>query len=330
MRAVVATGPAEHRELEIIMAPIPLVHAGDVLIKVSAAGVNRADVMQRKGNYDPPPGETEILGLECSGTIVAAGKDVDPGLLGAEVCALLAGGAYAEYVSVPAEHVLPVPEGVSLLDAAGIIEAAATVWSNVFALRPLASGIRVLVHGGSSGIGSMAIQMARAFGAAVSATVGSAEKAAFCRRLGADDIVNYREVDFAEAFAASGQSFDVILDMVGGDYVDRNLGLLDRGGHLAIIGLQGGVRASVALEPLLQRNLTITGRGLRTRPRDEKTRILSELRRHVWPLFASGAASATTYRTFDLAEAMEAHRLMEESSHLGKLLLTIDHSQKDG
>lgn len=328
MRAIFAPERGQPDDLAVVQTALPQLAVGDVLIRVAAAGVNRADVMQRHGNYPPPEGASEVLGLECSGTIVAVGLNTSADLVGQEVCALLPGGGYAEYVSAPAEHTLPVPPGVNIVDAASIAEAAATVWSNLFDVLPVREGSRVLVHGGSSGIGSMAIQLVHAVGAHVSTTVGSAEKAAYCRGLGADVVVNYKERDFADAFAELDMRFDAILDLVGGDYLDRNLRLLNRNGLLAIIATQGGAEAPIDLGQIIGRNITLTGRGLRMRPHHEKSAIVAALKKHVWPLYGSGALTPTTHRIFDLSQAMDAHRLMESSAHLGKLLIKIDNATK--
>ncbi len=242
MRAVVVSQPGEVDALEVVDVPMPEPGPGEVLIEVAAAGLNRADLLQRRGFYDPPPGESKVLGLECSGSIAAVGEGVTDLPPGTQVCALLTGGGYAEYVVVPAGQVVAVPRGVTLVEAAGLMEVACTVWSNVFMMGKLGNGETLLVHGGGSGIGTMAIQLGKAFGARVVATVGSAEKAEFCRELGADIVINYKEQDFAEELKAQGVTADVILDIMGAKYLSSNISVLSTAGRLVIIGLQGGAQ----------------------------------------------------------------------------------------
>ena len=302
---------------------VPAVGAGDVLIRVAAAGVNRADVMQRRGNYPPPPGASDVLGLEVSGTVAAVGEVVSSWRVGDAVCALLAGGGYAEYCAVPAPLCLPVPAGIEVVDAAALPEVVLTVWTNVFERGGLAAGETLLVHGGSSGIGTMAIQLACAFGSRVFVTAGSAEKCAACETLGAERALNYREVDFVEAAraAAGDGGVDVILDMVGQDYLQRNLELLNLDGRLVIIALMSGAQAEINLATLMRRRLFVTGSTLRARTLEQKTAVVNAVRERVWPLFETGRLRPVIHQRFPLSQAADAHRLMEASTHIGKLLL---------
>jgi putative PIG3 family NAD(P)H quinone oxidoreductase len=296
-----------------------------VLIKVAAAGVNRPDVSQRQGKYPPPPGASDIPGLEVSGTVEAAGATVAGLRRGDEVCALLAGGGYAEYCVAPEPQCLPVPRGISIVDAAGLPETFFTVWTNVFDRGRLQRGESLLVHGGSSGIGTTAIQLAHAFGARVFATAGSDEKCAACERLGAERAINYRSADFVAVVreATGGKGVDVVLDMVGGDYFPRNIDVLGVGGRLVQIATLRGSKAEIVLPVVMQRRLTITGSTLRPRSVEEKGAIARALREHVWPLLEAGRVKPIVYRTFPLAEAAAAHRLLESGEHIGKVLLTI-------
>ena len=329
MRAIEVTEPGEPEVLVIGQRAVPSVGAGDVLIRVAAAGVNRADVMQRRGNYPPPPGASDVLGLEVSGTVAAVGEAVSGWRVDDAVCALLAGGGYAEYCAVPAPLCLPVPGGLDVVDAAALPEVVLTVWTNVFERGRLAAGETLLVHGGSSGIGTMAIQLARAFGSRVFVTAGSAEKCAACEALGAERAVNYRETDFVEAVreAASDGGVDVILDMVGRDYLQRNLDLLNLDGRLVIIALMSGAMAEVNLATLMRRRLTMTGSTLRTRTLEQKTAVVDAARERVWPLFETGRLHPVIHQRLPLAQAAEAHRLMEASTHIGKLLLVTRASE---
>jgi putative PIG3 family NAD(P)H quinone oxidoreductase len=304
----------------------PSAGPGEVLIRVAAAGVNRPDVMQRKGMYPPPPGASDIPGLEVAGTIVEAAAGVDGWHVGDRVCALVTGGGYAEYCVAPAPQCLPVPDGMDFTTAAAIPETFFTVWTNVFERGRLKAGESALIHGGSSGIGTTAIQLVRAFGARAFATAGSAEKCAACERLGAERAINYREADFVAAIRdlTGGRGVDVILDMVGGEYLSRNLELLAVDGRLVQIALIGGAKAQINLAPVLQRRLTLTGSTLRARSIAEKGAIAGALRERVWPLLESRAVAPVVYRTFPLREAAAAHRLMESSEHIGKLVLAID------
>ncbi len=314
-------GPAE--SLVRAERPVPPVAAGELLVAVAAAGVNRADVMQREGRYPPPPGVSDVPGLEVSGTVAAVGPGVDGWSVGDPVCALVAGGGYAEYCAVPAPQCLPVPAGVDLVAAAALPEACFTVWTNVFERGRLAAGETLLVHGGSSGIGTTAIPLARLRGARVFTTAGSDAKCAACTRLGAELAVNYRERDFvAEVKAATdGRGVDLILDMVGGAYLRRNLDSLAVEGRLVLIGLMGGATAEVNLAALMSRRVLLTGSTLRSRAVAEKGRIAAAVREHVWPHVAAQRLQPVVHATFGFAEAAAAHRLMESSAHIGKLLL---------
>jgi putative PIG3 family NAD(P)H quinone oxidoreductase len=304
--------------------PDPEPAAGEVRIAVAAAGVNRADVMQRRGFYDPPPGSPTWPGLEVSGTVDAVGERVTTWSVGDEVCALLVGGGYAERVCVPAAQVLPVPTGVSLEHAAALPEVVCTVWSNVFMTANLLPGQTLLVHGGSSGIGTMAIQLAREVGARVAVTAGSAEKLAACKELGAEVLVNYREQDFVEEVrqATGGAGADVVLDNMGAKYLARNVDVLAVGGRLVVIGLQGGTTAEIDLNALLRKRAAVIATSLRARPPAEKAAIVAAVREHVWPLVEAGRVRPVVHTTFPLADAADAHREMESSRHIGKILLT--------
>lgn len=320
MRAVIVDQPGDVEALRVGEVPDPTPERGEVLVRVAAAGVNRADLLQRQGSYDPPPGSSEIIGLECSGTVVALGEDVDDLTIGTEVCALLSGGGYAELVAVPRGQVAPVPQGVDLVDAAGLMEVASTVWSNVVQTAGLTAGETLLVHGGSSGIGTMAIQVATALGAEVVVTVGSPEKAAFCRELGARRAVLYRDEDFAEELRSS---VDVVLDSIGAKYLPGNVKVLRRGGRIVVIGMQGGVKGELNLGAMLSKNASITATGLRYRPLDEKAAIVAAVVEHVWPLVAEGRVRPIIHDRIPLEDVQRAHRTLEESSHVGKVLLTL-------
>ena len=305
--------------------PQPAAGPGEVLIKVAAAGVNRPDVMQRKGAYPPPPGASDIPGLEVAGTVASVGAEVQIWRAGDRVCALVAGGGYAEYCVAPAPQCLPVPDRMDLTHAAAIPETFFTVWTNVFERGHLQAGESALIHGGSSGIGTTAIQLARAFGARVFATAGSAGKCAACERLGAERAINYREQDFVAAIRAltGGRGVDLILDIVGGEYLPRNLEALAVDGRLVQIGLIGGTKAQINMAAVVQRRLTITGSTLRPRSVAEKGAIAGALRERVWPLLESGAVAPVIFQTFPLRDAAAAHRVMESSAHIGKLVLTV-------
>jgi len=312
--------------------PRPTPGPGEVLIEVAAAGVNRPDVMQRRGQYPPPPGASDIPGLEVAGTIDAVGAEVTGWHVGERVCALVAGGGYAEYCIAPAPQCLAAPTGMTLVAAAAVPETFFTVWSNVFERGRLRAGESLLVHGGSSGISTTAIQLARAFGARVFATAGSPEKCTACERLGAERAINYHDVDFVAAIRelTGGRGVDVILDIVGGEYVARNVELLALDGRLVQIAVLGGAKAHINMVPILQRRLTITGSTLRARPVAEKAAIAQAVRDHVWPLLESGAVAPVVFQTFPLREAAAAHRMMESSAHIGKLVLVVGQSESGG
>jgi NADPH2:quinone reductase len=305
--------------------PQPSAGPGEVLIEVAAAGVNRPDVMQRKGAYPPPPGASDIPGLEVAGTVAEIGAGVHGWRAGDRVCALVAGGGYAEYSVAPAPQCLPVPGGMEFTHAGAIPETFFTVWTNVFERGRLKAGESALIHGGSSGIGTTAIQLVRAFGARAFATAGSAEKCAACERLGAERAINYHDRDFVAAMRdlTLGRGVDLILDMVGGDYLPRNLDTLAVDGRLVQIALIGGAKAQINMATVLQRRLTVTGSTLRPRTVAEKGAIAGALRAHVWPLLESGAVAPVIFQTFPLREAAAAHRVMESGAHIGKLVLTV-------
>ncbi len=324
MRAVIASEPGGPEVLTLTELPDPVPDAGEVVIDVAATAVNRADTLQRRGNYPPPPGASDVLGLECSGTISAVGADVTDLKVGDEVCALLAGGGYAEKVLVPAGQVMPVPQGVDLVTAGALPEVACTVWSNVFMVAGLQPGETLLVHGGAGGIGNMAIQLGKALGARVITTAGTPEKLDLCRELGADVAVNYREQDFVEEVKAAtdGHGADVILDNMGAKYLDRNVSALATEGRLVIIGMQGGVKGELNIGKLLAKRGAVIATSLRSRPVEEKAAICSAVVEHVWPLVADGAVRTIVHTTVPLAEAARAHELMESGDHVGKIVLT--------
>ena len=316
------SGP-EYRLVEATI-PRPAPGPGEVLIKVAAAGINRADLAQAMGAYPPPPGAPETLGLEVSGTIAARGAGVSGYVTGQEVCALLAGGGYAEYVVAPTECLLPIPKGVSLIEAAALPEVYFTVWTNLMDAARLKPGESVLIHGGSSGIGTAAIQLLHARWHTVFATAGSAEKCAACEKLGAARAINYREEDFVEAVKAetNGKGVDVILDMVGGDYIERNFRALAVWGRLVNIAFLGGMTATVNFGLMLMKRLTFLATTLRARPNAEKGAIRDALAREVWPLIEAGKIKPVVDHIYPLTEAHAAHERMKASSHIGKILLT--------
>ena len=323
MKAIEIAEPGPAEVLVLAERPVPLPGPGEVLVRVAAAGVNRADIMQRQGSYPPPPGASDIPGLELSGTVMAVGADVATLSVGDEVCALVAGGGYAEYCAVPAPQCLPLPPGVKLRDAAALPEAYCTVWTNVIDRGGLLAGETLLVHGGSSGVGTAAIQLARAFGARVIATAGSAAKCAACEALGAVRAVNYREQDFVAVVreATGGRGADVILDLVGGPYLQRNLDSLAVEGRLVLIAVMAGTKGELNLAALMSRRQTLTGSTLRSRPVAAKATICAAVRARVWPHFSGGVLRPVIHETYPLAEAAAAHRVMESSTHVGKLLL---------
>ncbi|MYS18776.1 putative NAD(P)H quinone oxidoreductase, PIG3 family [Streptomyces sp. DvalAA-14] len=323
MRAITIAEPGGPEALVLAEVPDPVPGPGEVLVEVTASAVNRADLLQRQGRYDPAPGVSPYPGLECSGRIAGFGPGASGGAwsVGDQVCALLAGGGYAEKVAVPLGQLLPVPKGVDLTTAAALPEVAATVWSNVFQVANLRPGETLLVHGGSSGIGTLAIQLGKAVGAKVAVTAGSADKLAACRELGADVLINYREQDFVAELGEHGA--DVILDLVGAKYLARNIEALAVNGRLVVIGMQGGVKAELDLGRLMAKRAAVIATGLRTRPLDEKAAIIAAVREHVWPLIEAGVVRPVVDRVFPLDEAAQAHRLMESSGHVGKVLLAV-------
>ncbi len=325
MTAIEITEPGGPEMLHPTTRPVPRPGADEVLIRVQAAGVNRPDVMQRKGQYPPPPGASDIPGLEIAGPIVALGDGVTGLGLGDTVCALVAGGGYAEYCVAAVPLCLPVPAGLSAIEAAALPETCFTVWDNVFTRGRLAPGETLLVHGGSSGIGSTAIQLARAIGARVLTTAGSDEKCRACVELGAARAINYRTEDFVAVVKqeTGGKGVDVVLDMVGGDYVGRNLNALGHGGRLVQIAIQKGTKAEIAVHLIMVKQITFTGSTLRARPVAQKAEIADALRQNVWPLIEKGTVKPLIHTTFPLAEAVEAHRLMDSSAHIGKIVLTV-------
>ncbi|MEU8679836.1 NAD(P)H-quinone oxidoreductase [Streptomyces sp. NPDC048611] len=325
MRAITIPEPGGPEALVWADVPDPQPAEGEVLVEVAASAVNRADLLQRQGFYDPPPGSSRYPGLECAGRISALGPGVHGWAVGDEVCALLAGGGYAEKVAVPAGQLLPVPADVDLVTAAALPEVTCTVWSNVFMIAHLRPGETLLVHGGASGIGTMAIQLAKAVGARVAVTAGGPEKLARCAELGADILIDYREQDFVQEIrkATDGKGADVILDIIGAKYLQRNVKALAVSGRLAIIGLQGGVKAEVNLAALMAKRAAITGAGLRARPLNEKAAIVAAVREHVWPLIANGQVRPIVDRTIAMADAAEAHRVVDASAHVGKVVLTV-------
>jgi NADPH:quinone reductase len=323
MRSVVISSPGSPGMLKLGDRPIPGIGQADLLVRVEAAGVNRPDIMQRLGKYLPPPGASDVPGLEVAGTVERVGQGVTRWRVGDRVCALVAGGGYAEYCAVPEPQCLPIPSGLDPIHAAAIPETFFTVWTNLFQRAGLREGERVLLHGGTSGIGTTAIQLARAFGATAFATAGSDEKCAACERLGAQAI-NYRTTDFVEAVRelTDGQGVDVILDIIGGDYLPRNIECLAKDGRLVQIGLQGGVKSEINLSALMQRRATLTGSTLRPRTVAEKGAIARDLEKHVWPLLAAGTVKPLVHSVFPLERAADAHRTLESGAVIGKVVLT--------
>lgn len=322
MRAVIAQGTGGPEVLSVGEVADPTPAAGEVLVKVAAAGLNRADLLQRQGFYPPPPGASEIIGMECSGTIVALGEGVEGHAVGDEVCALLAGGGYAELVAVPAGQVMPLPPGVDLVTAAAFPEVAATVWSNVFMVAGLAPEETLLVHGGAGGIGTFAIQVAAALGATVLTTAGSAAKRELCESLGATRAIDYHEEDFVEIAREHGGA-NVVLDNMGAKYLARNVDALALEGRLVIIGMQGGARAELDINALLRKRGAVIATSLRARPVEGKSAICAAVVEHVWPLIGSGAIKPLVHATLPLEQVAAAHELMDSGSHSGKILLTL-------
>jgi putative PIG3 family NAD(P)H quinone oxidoreductase len=325
MKIVAISRPGGPEVLQLADAPDPVPAAGEVVLDVVATAVNRADLLQRQGFYHPPPGAVTWPGLEASGTISAVGAGVTDWSVGDQACALLSGGGYAEKVAVPAGQLLPVPRGISATDAAALPEVTCTVWNNVFMIARLARGETLLVHGGSSGIGTMAIQLARALGARVAVTAGSAEKLARCRELGADILVNYRSQDFVDEVrqATAGRGANVVLDNMGAKYLSKNVDVLATGGRIVVIGLQGGTKAELNLGTMLGKRAALHATTLRARSLAEKSAIVASVREQVWPLVERGAVRPIVHARLPLADAAEAHRILEASTHVGKVLLTV-------
>lgn len=331
MYAVTITEPGGPEVLAWSEVPDPEPGPGEVLIDIAASAVNRADLLQRQGYYPPPPGAPPYPGLECSGTVVAVGAAVDGFRPGDQVCALLAGGGYAQRVAVPAGQVLPVPDGVDIVDAAALPEVACTVWSNVVGVARIRAGETLLVHGGGSGIGTFAIQLGRALGVTVFTTARVAKHEAL-RRLGAAETIDYTTEDFVARtrHASTGRGVDVILDIMGGSYLGRNVEALAPGGRLAIIGLQGGRKAELDIAALLAKRASVSATTLRARPPSEKAEIVRQVREHVWPLIAQGRISPVVHSRLPMTRAEEAHRLVESSAHIGKVVLTNQLSESGG
>jgi putative PIG3 family NAD(P)H quinone oxidoreductase len=325
MRAVVIREPGGPEVLEVREVPDPEPRSDEVLVEVAATAVNRADLLQRQGNYPPPAGASTYLGMECSGTIAALGASVAGWSVGDEVCALVSGGGYAELVAVPVGQLMPVPKGIGLVDAAALPEVTCTVWSMAFGAGRLQPGETLLVHGGTSGIGTMAIQLAHERGSRVFATAGTPRKVGFCRELGADVAINYREEVFDERVLAEtgGAGVDVILDNMGAVYLPRNTRSLAVGGRLIVLGLQGGRKGELDLGALLAKRATVHAAGLRARPPQEKAEIVAETQHAVWPLIEAGSVRPVIDRILTLDDAAEAHRLVESSEHIGKVLLRV-------
>ncbi|MDH3689979.1 MAG: NAD(P)H-quinone oxidoreductase [Gammaproteobacteria bacterium] len=325
MAAIDIIEPGGPEVLQPSSRPTPNAGPNEVLVKVAAAGVNRPDVMQRSGMYPPPPGASDIPGLEISGTVVGLGSGVNNLRVGDEVCALVAGGGYAEYCAAPASLCLAIPRAMDIVAAAGIPETFFTVWTNVFDRGALKSGETLLAHGGSSGIGTTAIQLAKQFGAKVFVTAGSADKCRACLDLGADAAINYKEEDFVERIntLTDDRGVDVILDMIGGDYLPRNLKCLAVEGRLVQIALQHGPKVEINLLPIMLKRLTLTGSTLRPRSVEQKAEIATALNEKVWPLLEKGSVRPLIHATFALADAAKAHEMMEKSQHIGKIILTV-------
>jgi len=325
MRALEISQPGGPEVLVPATRPVPVPAAGEVLIKVAVAGVNRPDILQRQGYYPPPPGASDLPGLEVAGTIAALGPDVTDWQVGDTVCALLGGGGYAEYATAPTGQCLPVPDGLDLVQAAALPETVFTVWSNVFERAGLQAGESLLVHGGTSGIGTIAIQLAKALGATVFTTAGGPDKVAACRALGADHAIDYKAEDFvAMVKVATGKrGVDVVLDMVGGDYLPRNIDCLAMDGRHVSIAFLRGAKAELNMMPVMLKRLTLTGSTLRSRPLEQKAALARTVRDRVWPLVAAGKVRPVIATTFPLEQAADAHRLMESSTHVGKIMLTL-------
>jgi len=325
MHAITVTAPGGPEVLQWSEVPDPAPGPGEVLLDVAACAVNRADLLQRRGVYPPPRGTSDVIGLECAGTVAALGDSVDGWMIGDEVCALLAGGGYAERVAVPAGQLMPVPGGVDLVTSAGLPEVACTVWSNLVLTAGLRDGEVLLVHGGAGGIGTHAIQVGKALGATVAVTAGSAERLGRCAELGADITIDYREQDFVEVLRSrtEGHGADVILDNMGAAYLGRNVDALARGGRLVVIGMQGGATGELNIGALLGKCATVTATGLRYRPLAEKAAIVTEVRHNLWPMVETGAVRPVVHEVLPLREAARAHRMMENENPFGKIILAV-------
>ncbi|XP_042027516.1 quinone oxidoreductase PIG3 [Salvia splendens] len=325
MKAIVITEAGGPEVLQLLEVDAPKIKDNEVLIRVAATALNRADTLQRLGRYPPPKGESEFPGLECSGVVEAVGKDVLRWKIGDQVCALVAGGGYAEKVAVPAGQVLPVPPNISLQDAASFPEVACTVWSTVFMMSHLSQGETFLIHGGSSGIGTFSIQLAKHLGVKVFVTAGTEEKLAACKELGADVCINYKTEDFVSRVKeeTAGKGVDVILDNIGASYLQRNLESLNIDGRLFIIGFMGGTTTEINLASLLSKRLTVQAAGLRNRSLENKAVIVNEVEKYVWPAIAEGKIKPVVYKRLPLEEAAEGHRIMESSKHIGKIILLV-------
>ncbi|WP_420097539.1 NAD(P)H-quinone oxidoreductase [Brevibacterium sediminis] len=330
MRAITISSPGEPEVLQVTDEPTPDIASDEVLVRVHAAGVNRADLLQRRGFYDPPPGATEIPGLEVSGTIEKLGADVTGWSVGDRVAALLSGGGYAEYVPVPAGQLLPVPADFDLTEAAALPEVLSTVWSNIVGRGQVKAGEWLLVHGGGSGIGTAAIQIARHLDVKIVVTVGSEKKADFCRDLGADAVINYREEDFVERVHEicthddGSTGADVILDIIGAKYLERNIKALGSDGRLVIIGMQGGTKTEINLGWLMQPRKSVSATTLRARPKDQKIAIVAEVADRLWPAVVSGDIRPIIHEAMPLADVVRAHQMLEDGANIGKVLLIVD------
>ncbi len=325
MHAIQISRPGGPEVLQWVERPTPQPQSGDVLIKVAVAGLNRADILQRQGNYPPPEGASDILGMEVAGEVAAIGANVKRWKVGDKICALLSGGGYAEYVAAPEGHCLPVPKNLSLTEAAALPEAVVTVWANIFEAGGLQPGQIVLAHGGSSGIGTTAIQMVKAFGVKIFVTAGTDEKCAACLKLGADLAINYKKEDFVAVIeqANGKRGIDVVLDMVGGDYVPRNLSVLAAGGRHVSIAVQSGKQATVDLWHIMRKRLVVTGSTLRHRSPEEKARLVRAVEEKVWVWVEQVKVKPLIYKKYPIKEAAEAHKMMESGAHIGKIVLEV-------
>ena len=323
MHAITVTEPGGPEAMSWAKVPDPTPGPGEVIVEVAAAGVNRADLLQRQGLYPPPPGASDIIGLECSGTITNVGAALPLDRIGEKVCAILAGGGYAQKVAVPVGQLMPIPDGVSLIDAGGLAEVTCTVWSNLDMVANLSEGEWLLIHGGGSGVGTMAIQIGRALGARIAVTAGSQAKLDRCAALGAEVLINYHEQDFVQEIkdATGGRGANVILDNMGASYLSRNVDALARDGRLVVIGMQGGVKAELDINALLRKNASVHATSLRGRPESEKAAICAQVERTVWPWIHAGVVTPVIDRVMPMADAAEAHRLLADGAVTGKILL---------